>query len=258
MRISRSLPLVLSFTVCACDFSEVAQPLRDLTVSARALRGLNADVGAGRLDVVGDPELDQIQVEGTVVHAAHHALDDVLDNLVFDLEVIGDTAFLDVFFVRDDFFPEPYVDVLVRLPAGLDLAVRDTSGDLDVRNVASARIDDTSGDLHVRSVGGPLVVLDTSGTLHIEQVKGPLRVEDESGHLSIREVLGDVEVVDTSGDLLVGDVTGEVRIEDTSGDIRVEAVPFRVEIRDGSGDIELRDVPNAAILEDESGEVFRR
>lgn len=212
------------------DFKEV----RNLELGARGFQRLFIDAGAGSLDVTGVDGLRRIEVRATIVipDVDENAARDIIDGkLRLSLESLGDAARLQSRF-RHGFWgrrPNARVDLEVRIPADLALAIDDTAGSINVTNVtASVWIDDSSGAIAVRRVGD-------------------LRIHDGSGSIEVTGVNGDVFVDDGSGDILVQAVGGSVTIDDGSGDINVSNVGKELVIlNDGSGDVSSSDVRGSA------------
>lgn len=133
-----------------------------------------------------------------------------------------------------------YVDLVVEVPPGFDVDVRDSSGDMELRKLGAVVVKDSSGDI------------DIDGAVSVE-------VEDSSGDIDLLDVSRDVTVVsDSSGDIRGSDIEGSVVVaRDSSGDIRFRDVggDFLVE-RDSSGDIEAKEIGgDFAVLRDGSGQI---
>ena len=137
------------------------------------------------------------------------------------------------------------LDLEVELPARLPVRVSDSSGDLEIRGVASVELTDSSGDVEIHDVPGAVTVLrDSSGDIEIRRA-GPVSIEvDSSGSVDIESVASATVRIDTSGDLRFRDVRGDVAVgSDSSGDIIAEGVGGRFTVEaDTSGEIRTRDV----------------
>lgn len=134
-----------------------------------------------------------------------------------------------------------WLDLDIRVPAGIALDVSDSSGDVEIEGVAAVRVADSSGDIELRDIGGPVFVKDSSGDVELWDIRGDVTVENDS-----------------SGDLDGERITGNVLVEkDSSGDIRFEGVSGNVTVeRDSSGDIVARDIGgDVTVLRDGSGEI---
>lgn len=137
------------------------------------------------------------------------------------------------------------LDLEVELPEELPVRVSDSSGDLEIRGVASLELTDSSGDVEISDVAGEVTVLrDSSGDMEIRRV-GPVTIEvDSSGNVDIESAASVVVRTDTSGDLRFRDIRGDVAVgTDSSGDIVARGVGGRFTVdADTSGEIRTRDV----------------
>ena len=134
-----------------------------------------------------------------------------------------------------------WMDLNIEVPQDLALDIKDSSGDMLLKNTAAVQIKDSSGDIEVEGARGPVSVRDSSGDIEIEGVDGDLTIESDSS--------GDIEAEDINGNLLVmSDSSGDIEVSDVSKDVVVE--------RDSSGDISARDVGgDFRVLKDGSGSI---
>lgn len=250
--------------ICACLLllsacgDQLGEP-RDVetrSLSVTATDALHIRVGAGRLEVFGDPDVTEVSVLATVrtlLPDSPKKDQNALDDLTFELgEVNGD---LELLVSLSDAFTAWFVDVQVVVPAAMAVRVDDGAGDLVVTGVGAVVLDDDAGDAEVTIVAGDVTVTDGSGTLLVRDVGGNVSVVDDSGGVSVVGVSGDVRVLDTSGAILIERVEGHVEIDDTSGDIELTEVAS-ARVRDGSGDIYLNGVGTWELAADDDGEVF--
>lgn len=152
------------------------------------------------------------------------------------------------------------LDLDVTVPKDAQIEVADSSGDLELSDVASAVVVDSSGDQLLKNIAGALDVTDSSGELRIISVGGNLQVEDSSGGIDIEDVRGDVKIVtDSSGDIAIAKVAGNVDVvNDSSGDITISDVKRNVTIdNDSSGDIKVTDIVGKfSVKADSSGNIL--
>jgi hypothetical protein len=207
--------------------------------------------GAGELDVVGDEAADVVDVRARICASKAEWAEEAGVAMSGDgdprVEVlIPGTAGWGDHYVR--------IDLVVRVPAGLALDVKDSSGDVDMRGVGAVSVKDSSGDIEIQGAES-VVVEDSSGDIELEQIAGDVTVvQDSSGDISGRNVGGSVVVTrDSSGDIRFRDVRGDFLVErDSSGDVVAQGVggDFTV-LKDGSGEIRHSDVMGSvAIPED--------
>ena len=136
------------------------------------------------------------------------------------------------------------------------LRVRKQSGDIRVEEVRGATIlNSHSGQTHLARLNA-LEVEDSDGNLDISDVASA-RIHNRGGNLSVQRVKGDVEINDDSGEIVVADVAGAVQIRDTSGQIRT-ARTGAVTIQDTSGDVTVVQAASLRVNSKESGEVMVR
>lgn len=152
------------------------------------------------------------------------------------------------------------LDLDVTVPRDAVLDVTDSSGDLELSDVGSAKIDDSSGDQLLKNINGNLIINDSSGEIRIVSVVGNVEVDDSSGGIDIEDVRGDVTIKsDSSGDIAIAKVTGNAHVvNDSSGDITIRDVKKNVAIdNDSSGDIRVSDVGGSfTVRADSSGNIL--
>lgn len=152
------------------------------------------------------------------------------------------------------------LDLDIVVPRNAELDVTDTSGDMELSDVGSARIEDSSGDMLLTNINGSLGITDSSGEIRVVSVSGMVQLEDSSGGIDIEDVRGDVKIVsDAAGDIAITKVTGNAEIaNDSSGNITIRDVKRNVKIdNDSSGDINVTDVGGSfSVIIDSSGNIL--
>src|SRR5690349_692692 len=73
------------------------------------------------------------------------------------------------------------LDLDITVPRDAALDVTDSSGDLELSEVGSAKVDDSSGDQLLKNINGDLIINDSSGEIRVVSVVGNIEVEDSSG-----------------------------------------------------------------------------
>lgn len=134
-----------------------------------------------------------------------------------------------------------YIDLEIEVPETIPLKVKDSSGDISIRNVGAVAVNDSSGDIDIYDVRGDVTATDSSGDIELGNIGGNVTVESDSS--------GDIRGEDVDGTVLV--------LKDSSGGIRFEGVgkDFIVE-RDSSGDITAKNVGgDFRVLRDSSGDI---
>lgn len=220
-----------------CDNERIIEETLDLS----STQLLQIAAGAGDLEIVGEAGRDTATVKATVCSSeAEHAAESGLDISS------GSTARIATV------MPEVnwgggwgsnrylYMDLEIVVPESMGLEVRDSSGDLRLRNVGAVNLQDSSGDIEI-------------------EMAASVELRDSSGDIDLEDITGDVVVVsDSSGDMRGQDIGGSVLVaRDSSGDIRFRGVgqDFVVE-RDSSGDIVANTIAgDFSVLKDGSGTI---
>jgi hypothetical protein len=233
------IPLLLLLAALPC--AAVAQDCafradRALDVDPAGLSRLQLDTGAGDLVVEGVADLAKIEVRGKAC-ASTQAL---LDATTFEQRRAGEVVVVgtripqvtDGGLFGDDEYA--WIDLRVRVPAQLALALNDSSGDLEVGGMKGGlSLKDSSGDIRLHDLGGGVHVADTSGDIEARRIDGDFTIDADSS--------GDIDVDTVSGDAVVR--------EDSSGDIRLAHVGGSAQVdRDSSGDIVFDDIGRDAVV----------
>ena len=212
---------------------------RNLDLAAGGIRTLEVRARAGELTIRGAAG-ESIAVRGEACAGSAAELADIRlvqsrrgDVLTLAVEMPESTSW------SDEDAPRT-LDLALSVPARLALVVADSSGDAEVRGVASLSLVDSSGELEIEAIAGPVDVTDSSGGIEVRDV-GALRIgADSSGDIAARNVRGPVEIeVDSSGEITLEDVEGDAVVEkDSSGEISFERIRGSARVgRDSSGGI---------------------
>jgi hypothetical protein len=228
---------------CATEFG----PERLLTLDAAAVESLKIDSGAGSLDIRGSGDSDRIEVRARIWIEDHpdsieKAGEVVERHVELTLTADGRRAEL-VAMTRDPGrgYSLPHVDLIVTLPARLDLDIRDRSGYVEIDDVSGdLKIRDDSGSIELNGIDGRVVIDDGSGSIALRDVAGPVRIDDGSGSIDVDTVRADLEIDDGSGSINVREVDGSVTIRDGSGSILVVGVSDDLTVTEsGSGSVQF-------------------
>jgi hypothetical protein len=202
--------------------------------------------GAGDLNVVGTPGAKQIVARGSACASSQ----ELLDRLVVEVRRDGDVLYINAgpkgemkgIWIGSAY---AYMNVGIALPPDIPVDAQDSSGDVEMTNLASVNLRDSSGDIRIRDVG-EVTVEDGSGDIDIGTVRGNVTIPlDGSGDIEIADVRGSVTIgADGSGDIRVRNVAGSVNVDaDGSGSIHVSDVKGDFTVTaDGSGGIDYRNV----------------
>lgn len=214
---------------------ELQHEQRQVKLDVAGLTELRADTTAGDLKIIGVKGARQIEVTADLYYSE-------IKQLTFSLEKQGSAAVLtatNTACVGICTGSSAYIDLVVRMPAELALALDDGSGDISIEGLNSDLvIEDGSGDLTVQG-GRNLVLEDGSGNVSLSQLSGNVVVEDGSGDLNIWQIAGTALVEDGSGDIIIRQVKGMVSVSDGSGDISVQQAGGFTLLEDGSGELKI-------------------
>ncbi len=230
-----------------------AQSRETLTLAASGCRMLRIDCGAGLLKVVGESNLEKIEVNAVldVRGIAENELPEFKKKYVeLKLDQAGDSAVL-IAKIESEFSLESLfhghdarIDLEIRLPRRLALAVEDGSGDIEIREIdGGLDLEDGSGAILATHINDPVKIDDGSGDMRLAGLSGRVAISDGSGGIELKDAGGDVFVEDGSGEIRIYHVSGSVRINDGSGDIVIDGVEKDVTIEEaGSGGLEIHNV----------------
>jgi len=219
----------------------------DLTLDLSASDVLAISAAAGDLEIVGVSGSDQATIRGKACASKESWLDETRVSTVTGrhAEITVDLPDTDGGWSLTG-RSYAWLDLEIEVPQELALEVKDSSGDMLLKNTSVVQIQDSSGDIEIEGARGPISIRDSSGDIDIDEAKGDLTIEaDSSGDITASDISGSVLVIrDSSGDIRISHVSNDVVVErDSSGDIRVSDVggDFSV-LKDGSGGIHSSDV----------------
>ncbi|HSQ35731.1 MAG TPA: hypothetical protein VLQ89_07055 [Candidatus Binatia bacterium] len=246
--------LVLLFFVVGWTAGFAAQSRETLTLSAAGLKALRIDCGAGFLKVRGVDGLEQIEVsavldvrgvaEKELVEFKKEFVKLTLQKNMGRAEL---TAQIDNDFSLATLFsgsPDARIDLDIRVPRRLALAIDDGSGDADIRDIdGPVELEDGSGSVYMENIQGAVDVDDGSGDIRLVKIGGLLEIEDGSGDIELNDAGSNVAIEDGSGRITLDRVSGSVLLDDGSGDIVIDGVEKDVPIDEaGSCGVEIRNV----------------
>ncbi|WP_371377091.1 DUF4097 family beta strand repeat-containing protein [Thalassotalea aquiviva] len=209
-----------------------------LALATSEIQSLEIEQGSGDIHIES-AEVDEIQVTAKVYTTKERNYQLSLSKSKEQAVLVAKHHSSSGFWHGDS----PSIDLFIRLPKELSLAIDDGSGSIYIHNMANfVEIDDGSGNIEINNLDADLIVEDGSGAITISQVSGDLDVTDGSGAISIVDVLGAVTVNDGSGELTIKHVGGQVTIEDGSGDIDVFDVGGLNITNSGSGRLKVEGV----------------
>lgn len=146
-------------------------------------------------------------------------------------------------------------DLEINVPRGATIEIKLRSGDVEVSNVAEARIDNTGGDISLENV---------TRAVEANTISGDVTLMNSSGRVRLRSISGDVDAtnilsVDAGDDLTAHSTSGDINLENvalarlsaatTSGQVSVTGALARrgtYDLNTFSGDVALAIPANSA------------
>jgi hypothetical protein len=233
----RSIIVMAMFTASlASGAAKGYEEERNLNLSADGIGTLSIEAGAGELNVTGVSGADEISVTATILMPGRNddkARKKIESDLVLTLDKQGNTAVLKSYYEHKlfRFGDSPSVELVVRMPDGMNLSVDDGSGSIEITDVSGdIEIEDGSGAINMANVGGEIEIDDGSGSIVAEVVGGNISIDDGSGGIRIEGVAGSVIIDDGSGGISVSGVEEDlIIIDDGSGGLNFSDIKGRVE-----------------------------
>ena len=143
---------------------------------------------------------------------------------------------------KRDSAPTLYADLRIALPAGSNLAIRNSMGPVRGGDLAGTLAVDTgSGDVRIAAHSGQLNVDTGSGAVVLGSTKGETTIDTGSGDVVVKRLVGNGKLDTGSGDVTVSQVSaGKLSISTGSGDVIVQdGVAVRVIADTGSGGVKV-------------------
>lgn len=138
--------------------------------------------------------------------------------------------------------------LVVRVPPGTDVDVKDQHGDVDVAEVGSATIEVGYGDLQLHQVSRHAKAAVRHGDTHVSHVGGDLDLDASYSDVELADVAGASRVVAAHGDVKTAR-TGRLNVETQYGDLESEAVGGDLEVRGAHSAVAVKDVQGKADVE---------
>lgn len=136
-------------------------------------------------------------------------------------------------------------DVTVKVPEGVPVEIKVSSGDVSVTGTkAAVRIDGSSGNVNLSKVSGSVQVSERSGDVTVLDAEASIMaIDTKSGNVKVERSSGVLEIKTSSGDVKVLDSTPKtLSVDAASGDVKVDlASPIEnsVNITAVSGNVSL-------------------
>ena len=235
---SRLTVTALAIAVCAASTGCNASFMGGLQCDLTAPRSADLAIGdatqvtvrarAGSLRIEGRPGLTSVRASGT---ACAGTADD-LDRVELTATRSGSAILIEVHTADT----RGRLDLLLEVPDTLPLEIDDSSGSVEISDVAAVDLRNGSGGIDIAGVDGDVQVWDGSGGIDVSGVGRDVIVEEDgSGPIDITAVGRDVIVKE--------DGSGGIDITAVGGDVIIE--------EDGSGGIDVADVGGDFIVRDD-------
>jgi DUF4097 and DUF4098 domain-containing protein YvlB len=133
------------------------------------------------------------------------------------------------------------VDYDVTAPEATKIAGRIGSGDVTLRQIATASVAVGSGNIRVRGASGDVTARSGSGDLDLADIAGAVACHTGSGNIRLAGVTGTTGAETGSGDIDAGDLRGAHTSTHTgSGDVTLRLASTQdVDADSGSGDVHI-------------------
>ncbi len=144
---------------------------------------------------------------------------------------------------KDDSAPTLYADLKITVPAGGDLAVRNSVGLIHGRYLqGNLEVATGSGHVSLESFSGKLSAATGSGDIHLDDLSGEATLATGSGDVGLKQLSAEfVKAATGSGDVRAeGGRVAEFQLGTGSGDVEVRGIEVaRFKAGTGSGDVLL-------------------
>jgi hypothetical protein len=213
---------------------------RQAHLPAGGVASVSVEAKAGSLKIVGIPGLGTIRAHGTACASSR----DLLEEVRLNATRRGNIARIEVDIPEWKGWKQAArLDLIVEVPARIDVELSDGSGDILVDGVGNLTVDDGSGSLRIENIQGSVNIEDGSGDILLRNIAGDVEIDDGSGGIEATQISGSVEIDDSSGGIRLREVRNNVTIDDSSGGIDVAGVGGDFTVRsDGSGGVNYADV----------------
>jgi len=216
--------LLLPLAVGCGTFNETAE--RSVSLPATGATSVRIIAEAGSLKVNGRSGTAEVTITGTAYARNTNDLE--------QLQIVTRTNGAEIIIEVETSPWGSRFDVTVEIPDSFQVKIDDSSGSIEVRNVAGVRLTDGSGDIDVSGVSGEVIVDDDgSGDINIQNVSGNVDItEDGAGSITVSDIDGNFHVGnDGSGSITARDIRGDFTVDHGgSGGITHSNIEGRVEI----------------------------
>lgn len=147
------------------------------------------------------------------------------------------------------------IDYEMRVPAGVDLELRTSDGEVRVTGVNGKVYARTSdGDIAVKDIG-EAELRSSDGDIRADEIEGDISAVTSDGDIRVANVTGDASLRSSDGDIDCRDIGGRVEIQLSDGDVMVDAVHGGIFARSSDGELEVRNAAGTVELKTSDGNI---
>lgn len=174
--------------------------------------GLRIAAGAGKLHIRGTNDRNiHIRAERCASTPA------ILSKLAMDVRRDGRDVIVSIRVPRELFSSSEgsvaTADLWIEVPRSVDVQADGSSGDVQVADVRSLKLNSSLGDVRVEDVAGEVDVRAGPGSIVVSGCRGPVSIDQGVGAITIRNVESDVHVAKNhTGPIELRDVRGKITI----------------------------------------------
>ena len=134
------------------------------------------------------------------------------------------------------------VDLVVKVPARLELTIRTERGEVNVNNYqGNLSVSAKAGDVSVEKLGGSLKVDNLNGAVSAKNVKGNATLNTLQGGVTALDVQGEVFVKSESGACVVRNIGGNLTLTANLGKVEIEGIAGNAVVNSTSGLLKVKD-----------------
>ncbi len=141
------------------------------------------------------------------------------------------------------------VDFVVMVPVDCNLAVYNTSGNIEVTGLRGhVNLNGAGGNVAVRNIEGPLDIANSSGEIILQDIEGSVHINATGANINFSGITGNVELTNSSGqttgeyllgDLILAKTIGEIELNHIEGDIRIKSTSGKILIGQDYGSLDI-------------------
>jgi DUF4097 and DUF4098 domain-containing protein YvlB len=130
-----------------------------------------------------------------------------------------------------------YLNFIV--PENMDLVVKNSSGDINVKNLSSKvfELEARYGHIRITDIHSDAKLVSASGNMNVERLDGKINALSSYGYQSFKDVNGDLKTSCTSGNVTVDHLSGDLDLSAGYGNVSLNYIRGDVKILSSSGNI---------------------